>query len=112
MPHTERIWMTPQAHTRLKNELAALRPSQSTIGVPDDFMDYDDDLLATQLARRARIRGIQDLLANAIVSEDPEDIYTAEVEYESTVGGNEVTDAGGDLAAMVGGAAPADLADR
>ena len=112
MTHTERIWMTPQAHTRLKNELAALRSAQSTIEVPADFVDYDDDLLATQLARRARIRGIQDLLANAIVSEDPEDIYTAEVEHESTVGGNEVTDAGGDLVAMVSRADAADLVDR
>lgn len=107
MNHTERIWMTPRAHTRLKNEIAALR-SQSTIEVPDNFMDYDDDLVATQLARRARIRGIQELLANAIVSENPDDIYTAEVEHESAVGGNDVTDVGGETDTFLLGSRGAD----
>ena len=41
MTSTERLWMTRAAHTRLQNELAALR-SRPSIEVPDDFMDYDD----------------------------------------------------------------------
>ena len=45
MTSTEPVWMTRQAHTRLQNELAALR-SRPSIEVPDDFMDYDDNLVA------------------------------------------------------------------
>ena len=43
MTSTERLWMTREAHTRLQAELAALR-SRPSIEVPDDFMDYDDNL--------------------------------------------------------------------
>ena len=46
MTSTERLWMTREAHTRLKTELAALR-SRRGIEVPEDFMDYDDNLVAT-----------------------------------------------------------------
>ena len=45
MTSTERLWMTREAHTRLKTELAALR-SRRGIEVPEDFMDYDDNLVA------------------------------------------------------------------
>ena len=48
MTSTERLWMTREAHTRLKTELAALR-SRPSIEVPDDFMDYDDNLVAELL---------------------------------------------------------------
>jgi transcription elongation factor GreA len=88
MTSTERIWMTREAHTRLKTELAALR-SRRGIEVPDDFMDYDDNL-AAHLARRARIHQIQELLGNAIVGEDPPDDGIAEpgmvltVRYDDT----------------------------
>ena len=64
MTSTERLWMTCEAHTRLQAELAALR-SRPSIEVPDDFMDYDDNLVAKYSARQARIRQIQDLLTNA-----------------------------------------------
>ncbi len=70
MTSTQRYWMTPEAHTRLKTELAALR-SRPNIEVPDDLMDYDDNLIANHAARQARIRQIQDLLSNAAVGEDP-----------------------------------------
>ena len=69
MTSTQRIWMTRQDYTRLHNELAALR-SRRSIEVPDDFMDYDANLIAGYPARRARIREIQDLLTNAVVGED------------------------------------------
>jgi transcription elongation factor GreA len=86
MTSTERVWMTREAHTRLQRELAALR-SRPSIEVPDDLMDYDDNLVA---ARQARIRQIQDLLTNAIVGEDPPDDGVAEpgmvltVRYDDT----------------------------
>ena len=89
MTSTERLWMTREAHTRLKSELAALR-SRPSVEVPDDFMDYDDNLVANYSARRARIRQIQDLLANAVVGEDPPDDGIAEpgmvltVRYDDT----------------------------
>ena len=89
MTSTERLWMTREAHTRLKTELAALR-SRPSVEVPDDFMDYDDNLVAKYSARQARIRQIQDLLANAVVGEDPPDDGIAEpgmvltVRYDDT----------------------------
>ena len=82
--------MTPQAHTRLQTELAALRRSGPSIEVPDDYMDYDDNLVARHVARRVRIRQIQDLLTNAVVGEDPPDDGFAEpgmvltVRYDDT----------------------------
>jgi transcription elongation factor GreA len=89
MTSTERLWMTRQAHTRLQAELAALR-SRPSIEVPDDLMNYDDNLVAKYSARQARIRQIQDLLANAVVGEDPPDDGIAEpgmvltVRYDDT----------------------------
>jgi transcription elongation factor GreA len=70
MTTTERVWITSEAHTRLQAELAALR-SRPSIEVPDDFMDYDDNLVAKYSARQARIRQIHDLLTNAVVGEAP-----------------------------------------
>ncbi len=69
MTSTQRIWMTRQEYTRLHNELAALR-SRRSFEVPDDLMDYDANLTAGYSARRARVREIQDLLTNAVVSAD------------------------------------------
>jgi transcription elongation factor GreA len=89
MTSTERLWMTREAHTRLQSELAALR-SRPSVEVPDDFMDYDDNLVAKYSARQARIRQLQDLLANAVVGEDPPDDGIAEpgmvltVRYDDT----------------------------
>lgn len=89
MTSTEPVWMTRQAHTRLQDELAALR-SRPNIEVPEDFMDYDDNLVANYAARQARIRQIQDLLTNTVVGEDPPDDGIAEpgmvltVRYDDT----------------------------
>lgn len=77
MTSTESVWMTREACTRLRAELAALR-SHPNIEVPEDFMDYDDNLVANYNARQARIRQIQDLLTNAVVGEDPPDDGMAE----------------------------------
>jgi transcription elongation GreA/GreB family factor len=69
--------MTREAHTRLKTELATLR-SRRGIEVPEDFMDYDANLMAAHSARQARIHQIQELLGNAVVGEDPPDDGIAE----------------------------------
>ena len=89
MTSTEPVWMTREAHTQLQNELAALR-SRPNIEVPEDFMDYDDSLVANYTARQVRIRQIQHLLTNAVVGEDPPDDGVAEpgmvltVRYDDT----------------------------
>ena len=88
MTTTQGVWMTRRAYIRLQAELAGLR-SQPAIEVPDDFMDYDNNVVAYQ-ARQARIGQIHDLLANAIVGEDPPDDGAAEpgmvltVRYDAT----------------------------
>ena len=66
MTGIQRIRITPRDYSRLHDELAALR-SRGSIEVPDDFMDYDANLLARHSARQARIREIEDLLTNAMV---------------------------------------------
>ncbi|HJT95711.1 MAG TPA: GreA/GreB family elongation factor [Mycobacterium sp.] len=89
MTTAERIWMTRRAYVRLQAELAGLR-SQAGIEVPDDAMDFDDNLGAGHRARQARIRQIQDLLTHAVVGEDPPDDGIAEpgmvltVRYDDT----------------------------
>jgi len=81
--------MTHEAHARLQAELASLR-SRPSVEVPDDFMDYDENLVAKYAARQERIRQIEDLLANALVGEDPPDDGVAEpgmvltVRYDDT----------------------------
>ncbi|MEU0878191.1 GreA/GreB family elongation factor [Lentzea sp. NPDC005914] len=64
---TPRVWLTPQAHHRLRNELTTLlAPTRGDV----DF--------ASQREREARIRQINDLLTNAVVGEDPPDDGVAE----------------------------------
>jgi transcription elongation factor GreA len=69
MTSIQRIRMTRQDYTRLHTELAELR-SRRSIEVPGDFMDFDANLIARDRARQARIREIEDVLTNAVVSED------------------------------------------
>jgi transcription elongation factor GreA len=69
MTSIQGIRMARQDYTQLHHELAALR-SRRSIEVPDDFMDYDANLIAREPARQARIREIEDVLTNAVVSEN------------------------------------------
>jgi transcription elongation factor GreA len=69
---TPRVWLTPQAHHRLRNELATLlAPARGS----DESGDSD---FASRRDREARIRQINELLTNAIVGEDPPDDGVAE----------------------------------
>jgi transcription elongation factor GreA len=77
MTSTERIWMTSQAHTRLRTELAGLR-SRPGIEVPENSTDYNDTLVANYAARQTRIHQLEDLLTHAVVGEDPPDDGIAE----------------------------------
>jgi transcription elongation factor GreA len=67
---THQTWITPQAHERLKSELATLQALCNTSAF-DDSRDGDENLAAVQRARRGRIQEIHDLLVNAVVGEDP-----------------------------------------
>ncbi|MFJ6673887.1 GreA/GreB family elongation factor [Actinosynnema sp. NPDC091369] len=80
-----RTWLTPHAHQRLRAELAELNRTGGT----DDPADQDDRA-ALRRQRQDRVREIQDLLANAVVGEDPPDDGIAEpgmvltVRYDDT----------------------------
>ncbi|MFW3119030.1 transcription elongation factor GreA [Mycolicibacterium mageritense DSM 44476 = CIP 104973] len=66
--------MSPQAHERLQHELATLRNLLATEAAEDS----DENQVAIQRARQARIQHIHDLLLNAVVGEDPPDDGVAE----------------------------------
>jgi len=89
MTPTHGVWMTRRAYVRLQAELAGLR-SQPAVEVPDESTDYHDSLVVRDAARQARIDQINDLLANAIVGEDPPNDGVAEpgmvltVRYDDT----------------------------
>ncbi|SDJ48459.1 GreA/GreB family elongation factor [Lentzea albidocapillata subsp. violacea] len=69
---TPRVWLSPQAHHRLRNELTTLlAPARG-----DDESVVPD--FASRRDREARIRQINALLTNAIVGEDPPDDGVAE----------------------------------
>ncbi|MGW6449824.1 GreA/GreB family elongation factor [Lentzea sp. NPDC055074] len=66
---TPRVWLSPQANHRLRNELTTLlTPPRGT----------DDPDFAARRDRETRIRQINELLTNAIVGEDPPDDGVAE----------------------------------
>jgi transcription elongation factor GreA len=89
MTSTERVWLTPQAHSRLHAELTALLASDHA-SASDGHLGQDDELTTRLHTRRARIRQIHDLLNNAVVGEDPPDDGIAEpgmvltVRYDDT----------------------------
>lgn len=71
MSTTQRVWLTPQAHHRLRNELTALL-------APARLQHDDPSGVVPEQARDRRIREISDLLTNAVVGEDPPDDGIAE----------------------------------
>ena len=71
---TPRVWLTPQAHHRLRNELTTLlAPARTSLGE-----DTGESSFTSRRDRETRIRQINDLLTNAIVGEDPPDDGVAE----------------------------------
>ncbi len=69
MTSTQRVWLTSEAHDRLQAELACLLAPPTTT-TPEDPGSTDS---AVDRARRraSRIRELQELLAKAVVGEDP-----------------------------------------
>lgn len=87
MTSTQRLWLTPEARSRLQAELTSLLASGTT--TPEAAASADS---AVDNARRhaARVRDLQELLARAVVGEDPPDDGIAEpgmvltVRYDDT----------------------------
>ena len=84
---SERVWISPEAHERLHQELATLRELCSH--TTEDGESGENDT-AMQQARQKRIRQIHDLLTNVVVGDDPPDDGIAEpgmvvtVRYDET----------------------------
>jgi transcription elongation factor GreA len=80
MTGTDRVWLTPGAHERLQAELASLLRTRPSAGAPAESAH----------ARAARIRQLRELLAGAVVGQDPPDDGIAEpgmvltVRYDDT----------------------------
>ncbi|MPZ85320.1 MAG: transcription elongation factor GreAB [Actinophytocola sp.] len=80
MTSTQRVWLTPQAHRRLSDELAALLAPRP-VRAADEAADQDD----ATIRRQTRIREILDLLDDAVVGEDAPDDGVAEAGMVLTV---------------------------
>lgn len=79
---SSRPWLTPDAYTTLRGELAVLRGHQrATPSLDPDVTpaeNDDHDSVVQSRYRQLRIRQIQDLLRDAVVGEDPPDDGIAE----------------------------------
>ncbi|MFD7657502.1 GreA/GreB family elongation factor [Actinosynnema sp. NPDC059797] len=85
-PGARRVWLTPDAHQRLRTELADLFAAGAAV----ESADPEEHGPAARRQREERIREIQELLNNAVVGEDPPDDGIAEpgmvltVRYDDT----------------------------
>ncbi|WP_299557550.1 GreA/GreB family elongation factor [uncultured Mycolicibacterium sp.] len=74
---SQRIWLTPDGYRRLQEELETLK--QLCRSTPDDEVDEtDENVIAIQRARHARIQQIHEMLINAVVGETPPNDGVAE----------------------------------
>jgi transcription elongation factor GreA len=75
VPTPPRVWISPQAHERLRRELGTLN-FLFAAGFTDDHAD--ENVNVVRHAWERRIQQIHDLLINAVVGEDPPDDGIAE----------------------------------
>lgn len=81
------VWLSPQARARLEAELMEL---MSRRDLNSSAVDYDDQVVATWMARKARIHGIHQLLSGSADGPQPPDDGVAEpgmvltVRYDDT----------------------------
>lgn len=81
------VWLSPQARARLEAELIDL---MSRRDIDSSDVDYDDQVVATWMARKARIHEIHKLLSTAADGPPPPDDGVAEpgmvltVRYDDT----------------------------
>lgn len=86
MPVSPRVWISPQAESRLQRELGTLRFLFSA-GIEDGS---DENTIAVRRAWEKRIQQIHDLLINAVVGENPPNEGIAEpgmvvtIRYDAT----------------------------
>lgn len=89
MTSTERIWITPQAHSRLHAQLAELRRLRDSIVSPVARSGRDEARVA-RAALHNRVQRLHELLRCAVVGETPPDDGVAEpgmvltVRYDAT----------------------------
>lgn len=87
MTTAHRVWLTPDAHDRLRRELAQLRKSSID---PADEASADSTAVAVRRAQQGRIQQIHDMLMNAVIGAEPPNDGIAEpgmvvtVRYEDT----------------------------
>lgn len=75
----DRVWLTPEAHERLRAELTTLLAPALPGGPGEPAGDGGtDDATDAGRRRAARVRQLQELLANAVVGEDPPNDGVAE----------------------------------
>lgn len=66
MTTAQRVWLTPAAHERLRDELATLQKWAT------DVTDSgDSDAVAVRRAQHGRIQQIHEMLVNAVIGEEP-----------------------------------------
>jgi transcription elongation GreA/GreB family factor len=75
---TRRVWLTPGAHRRLRDELADLFAIDTAEAGGHDRDEGDAGGRPARSRRRERVREIRELLARAVVGEDPPDDGMAE----------------------------------
>ncbi len=68
MTTAHRVWLTPDAHDRLRRELAQLRKDSAD---PADEASADSTAVAVRRAQQGRIQQIHDMLMNAVIGEEP-----------------------------------------
>jgi transcription elongation GreA/GreB family factor len=89
MSTAQRVWLTPEAHDRLRDELATLQ--EWAVDVADSA---DSDSIAVRRAQQGRIQQIHEMLVNAVIGEEPPNDGIAEHGMVVTVrfGGTDDTD--------------------
>jgi transcription elongation GreA/GreB family factor len=90
--NAQRVWLTPAAHDRLRDELSTLQ--RWTVDVAGSA---DDDAVAVRRAQQGRIQQIHEMLVNAVIGEEPPNDGIAEPGMVVTVrfgdtGDTDVTD--------------------
>lgn len=89
MNTAQRVWLTPAAHDRLRDELSTLQ--KWAVDVIDSA---DIDAVAVRRGQQARIQQIHEMLVNAVIGEEPPNDGIAETGMVVTVrfGDTEDTD--------------------
>ncbi|MGW4115155.1 GreA/GreB family elongation factor [Actinosynnema sp. NPDC004786] len=89
-PGTRRVWLSVEAHQRLRAELAGLLAAGATPTFESG--DAEERGAMSNRQREERIREVQELLNNAVVGQDPPDDGVAEPGMVLTVRYDDIDD--------------------